>query len=89
MLKITRAEGSDSADTLKLQGKLLGAWIPELESACGGSRDGLDDLHLDLSDLTFVDAAGARFLAVLIRRGARVVSCSAFVAELLQLQRGS
>ena len=38
------------------------------------------------SDLTFVDAAGARFLEVLIRDGARVVACSVFVEELLHLE---
>jgi anti-anti-sigma regulatory factor len=42
---------------------------------------------LDLGDLTFVDAAGARFLEALIRDGARVVACSLFVAEMLHLER--
>jgi hypothetical protein len=87
MLRITRSEGSDLTHTLKLQGKLLGPWIGELESACGMGRVPADRVHLDLSDLTFVDAAGARFLEVLIRDGARVVACSVFVAELLHLER--
>lgn len=85
MLMITRSEGSDLTLTLKLEGKLLGPWIGELESACGTSRVPADRVRLDLCDLTFVDAAGARFLAGLIRDGARVIACSGFVAEMLLL----
>ena len=45
-----------------------------------------DRVCLDLCDLTFIDAAGARFLASLIRDGARVIACSGFVAEMLHLK---
>jgi hypothetical protein len=89
MLRITRSEGSGLTRTLKLQGKLLGPWIGELASACGMTQVPADRVHLDLSDLTFVDAAGARFLELLILDGARVVACSGFVAELLHLERRS
>jgi hypothetical protein len=87
MLRITRSDRSDRTHTLKLQGKLLSPWIGELESACGMAQVPADRVHLDLSDLTFVDAAGARFLEGLIRDGARVIACSTFVAEMLQLER--
>jgi anti-anti-sigma regulatory factor len=69
MLMITRSERSDLTCTLKLEGKLLEPWIGELESACGESLVTPDRVCLDLSDLTFVDRAGARFLASLIREG--------------------
>ncbi|MGO9469523.1 MAG: hypothetical protein ACLQIB_20840 [Isosphaeraceae bacterium] len=85
MLIITRSEGSDSTRTLKLEGKLLEPWIGELESACGESLVTPDRLCLDLCYLTFVDAAGTRFFMNLIRDGARVSACSAFVAEMLRL----
>jgi hypothetical protein len=85
MLLITRSEGNDSTPTLKLEGKLLGPWVGELESACRRSLVPPDRVRLDLVGLTFADAEGARYLASLIRDGARVVDCSAFVAELLHL----
>jgi hypothetical protein len=85
MLMITRSEGSDLTRTLKLQGKLLGPWIAELESACGESLVTPHRVRLDLCELTFVDAAGARFLERLIRDGARVTACSGFIAEMLHL----
>ena len=42
-----------------------------MKSACGESLATPDRVCLDLCDLTFVDAAGARFLASLIRDGAQ------------------
>ena len=35
MIIITRTDGDDLTRMLKLEGKLLGPWIGELESACG------------------------------------------------------
>ena len=71
--------------TFKLEGKLFGPWIGELESAFGTSHASPDCVWLDLHDLTFVDADGARYLACLLRDGARVIACSGFVAEILDL----
>jgi len=85
MLMITRSEETDLTRTIKLEGKLLGSWIGELESACHESLAAPERVCLDLCDLTFVDAAGARFLAKLIRDGAKLVACSGFVAEMIHL----
>jgi hypothetical protein len=64
MLMVTRFEGSDLTCTLKLEGKLVGPWIGELESACRTSQVSLDRVRLDLCGLTFVDADGLRFSKV-------------------------
>ena len=85
MLIITQSGGNDLICTLKLEGKLLEPWIGELESACGESLVTPERVCLDLCDLNFIDAAGARFLTSLIRDGARVIACSGFVAEMLHL----
>ena len=74
MLMITRSEGSDLTRTLKLEGKLLEPWIGELESACGESLITPERVCLDLCDLTFIDVAGARFLASLMSDGAIVIA---------------
>jgi hypothetical protein len=83
MLMITRSDGSDLTQTFKLEGKLVGPWIGELESACGRSSFHPERVLLDLARLTFVDAEGARLLKGLIRDGARVIACSGFVAKML------
>ena len=83
MLMITRSDEGDLIHTLKVEGKLLGPWIAELESACNQSGFDSNRVLLDLARLNFVDAEGARLLKGLIRDGARVVACSGFVAEML------
>ncbi len=83
MLMITRTEKSDLTRTLKLEGKLWGPWIGELESACGRPQIRPERVYLDLAGLTFVDAEGALFLKRLIRDGSRIIACSGFVAEML------
>jgi hypothetical protein len=84
MLMITRSDGSDLTSTLKLEGKVLGPSIGELESACRRFMVHPDQFCLDLGGLTFVDAEGARVLKRLIRDGTRVIACAGFVAEMLQ-----
>ena len=86
MLRITTIDCGPATTIFKLEGKLLGPWISELESACSTSHVSPDHVRLDLQRLTFVDAEGARFLASLIRDGGRVIACSGFVAEILQLK---
>jgi hypothetical protein len=86
MLRITTTNCGQDTRTFKLEGKLLRPWIGELESACGTPQVSPERIRLDLHGLTFVDAEGARFLACLIREGARVIACSGFVAEILDLK---
>lgn len=89
MLRITRMVGNDSVDTFKLEGKLLGPWVLEAHDACARSAALASRTCLDLTGLTFADGEGAALLSELIRSGARVVGCSSYIAELLQLSEGS
>jgi hypothetical protein len=86
MLRITTTNGDQATRIFKLEGKLLGPWVGELELSYSSSRVSPNRVLLDLHGLTFVDVEGTRFLASLIRDGARVIACSGFVAELLQLK---
>ena len=89
MLRITRMVGNDSVETLKLEGKLQGPWVDEAHDAYALSAAQASRTCLDLSGLTFADGEGAALLRELIRSGARVVGCSSYIAELLQLSAGS
>ncbi|CAN5238004.1 hypothetical protein BH10PLA2_BH10PLA2_03200 [soil metagenome] len=86
MLRITRIESPNSLPTLKLEGKLLEPWIPELLSMCAAAESVTGPLHLDLSELCYADHAGASVLRELIDRGYAVSACSGFIAELLHLE---
>jgi ABC-type transporter Mla MlaB component len=89
MLRITRTVGDDSVETLKLEGKLQGPWVLEAQDVCALSGDRASRTRLDLSGLTFSDAEGVAFLRELIRCGVQVVSCSSYIAELLQVSAWS
>jgi len=86
MLRIRRISGSDS-ETLRLEGKLLEPWLGELRQACVPPTARPTGIRLDLSAVTFVDAAGAQLLRDLMRQGIAIAACSAFVAELLHMEK--
>jgi anti-anti-sigma regulatory factor len=87
MLRITRITGNDSAPRLKLEGKLLGPWVGELKRACAEPAESAGGLCLDLSAVTFVDAAGLKLLRELLGRGITLAACSGLVAELLHVEK--
>lgn len=84
MLRLTRIAGTHSTQTIKLEGKLLGPWVDEVRQACAAGTIPAGRTSLDLSALTFVDAAGEGLLRDLIGQGIEVVACSNYVAELLR-----
>ena len=86
MLKITEMAQNDSGRTLKLEGKLLGPWVDELRNVCTQPLNRAEQVGLDLAAVTFVNAAGAKLLRELIRKGIIITQCSAFVAELLHAE---
>ncbi len=88
MLRITRITGTHLNQTLKLEGKLLRLWVDEVRKACTSGTDPAGRTRLDLSALTFVDAAGEKMLRDLIARDVEIVACSCYVAELLRLRAG-
>jgi hypothetical protein len=81
-------EANGSKPALKLEGKIVGPWVDELSRACDGPRIPACCLRLDLADVTFVDRVGVKLLDDLVGRGATIVGCSAFIADLLRGNRG-
>ena len=75
MLRIT-ADDAPGVLTFRLEGRLEGAWAAELEKCWRGMavRVGGRPLHVDLTGVTFVDAAGRAQLAALRRRGAKFIA---------------
>ncbi|HXM40632.1 MAG TPA: TolC family protein [Bryobacteraceae bacterium] len=76
MLRITIQE-SAQASTFKLEGKLTGPWVRELEQAWAeASAAAGHDLTIDLADVTFIDCAGKDLLARMHEGGAKLVARS-------------
>ena len=86
MLRITTVY--DGLQTvLKLEGKLLEPWIEELYGAWALAEARGGHVGVDLSDVSYVDAAGTKSLHGLVQRGASLSGCSAFVGELLRVSQ--
>jgi hypothetical protein len=81
--------GTYPTQTIQLEGKLLRPWVDEVRKACESGKGPTGRTSLDLSALTFVDAAGEKLLREMIGQGIEVVACSSYVAELLRANAGT
>jgi anti-anti-sigma regulatory factor len=86
MLRITPVHDSPGI-VLKVEGKLFGPWTDELRQICAGIAGEQSRPHLDLSDVSFIDASGARLLAELRSKGFALDGCNAFVTAVLRAER--
>ncbi len=86
MLRITISGQDPSCRIIKLEGKLLRAWVDEVRRLFVETDEGSFP-SLDLSSLSFADRPGVELLQQLLRQGVRIHSCSPFVAELLHGDR--
>lgn len=78
----------DSADRLRLEleGRLSGAWVPELEHCFRTSAPilGGRELWVDLTRVDCVDAAGKYLLALMHKSGAHFIASGCMMAALVQ-----
>lgn len=88
MLRITAGE-RPRALCFRLEGRLEGPWVEELDKCWRDmvSREGTPVLRVELSGVTFVDAAGKAQLASMHRQGAEFVAedclTSSIVSEIV------
>ena len=75
MLRIT-VHDNPRALTFQLEGRLAGLWLRELEECWQSTlaRQGKPTLCVDLTGVTFIDAAGQACLAALHRQGAEFLA---------------
>ena len=85
MLRITLNNGSDRHG-LKLEGKLAGAWVPELEACWRKAtlNDRSCTLWVDLTGVDYVDTAGKYLLALMHQAGARFVASGCAMSALVE-----
>jgi anti-anti-sigma regulatory factor len=95
MLRIKVVDLSESAVVLRLEGRITGAWVEELRRTCAAHRFAAHcftghtfpdevQLSLELSDVSFADAAGIALLKELRSRGADLIRPIQFIAERLK-----
>ena len=90
MLKITLVPGSEPS-TLKVEGKLTGPWVSELERTWSEiSTRETGRPVVELSEVTFVSAEGKKLLKSMFQQGADLQSRSLMTKFILsQLKNGS
>jgi anti-anti-sigma regulatory factor len=100
MLRIKVVDLSDSAVVLRVEGRITGSWVDELRRTCAAHSFAVHSfaghtfaghtfadevqLSLELSDVSFADAAGIALLKELRSRGADLIRPTPFMAERLE-----
>ena len=84
MLKISQAEPVNHAVTLRLEGRVVGPWVAELQNSCEQVLMEGRSLKLHLGDVEFMDAQGVALLSKLRSRGVLLLECPPFAAEQLK-----
>jgi ABC-type transporter Mla MlaB component len=95
MLRITVVDLSESAVVLRVEGRITGSWVEELRKTCaahafaahtfvGHAFPDEVQLSLELSDVSFADAAGIALLKELRSGGADLIRPTPFIAERLK-----
>jgi len=85
MLRITMVESNALAVTLRVEGRIAGPWVEELRTTCNvhNAPDPIQ-LHLELEDVSFADAAGIAYLKELRDRGVGLYHVSPFLQEMFR-----
>lgn len=83
MLKIT-TDGSARARLLRLEGRLVGPWVAELEIAVDSVRRASPQVNLDFAAVNFVDEEGLALLHRMREQGVRYQHLSPFIRDLLE-----
>ena len=85
MLRISQIEPANHAITLKLEGRVVGPWVTELQKSCEKVLTEGRSLKLHLGDVEFMDAQGVALLSSLRSRGVSLLQCPPFAAEQLKV----
>ncbi|MEW6160512.1 MAG: hypothetical protein AB1813_24025 [Verrucomicrobiota bacterium] len=81
MLKVSVVETNHSAATLRVEGRLVGAWVKELFQACERELIHGRRLKLDLAQLEFADLNGIALMRSLQARQVELLECSPLLIE--------
>ncbi|HTQ06154.1 MAG TPA: STAS domain-containing protein [Polyangiaceae bacterium] len=84
MLRITRIEEAPGVLHLRLEGRLVGAWVVLFDEELS-RKNGHAPAHvvLDLAGVDFASDAGLSSVRQAVKRGARLIACSPLLGALL------
>lgn len=85
MLKISQVPPVNHAVMLRLEGRVVGPWVAELQKACEQVLMDGKALRLHLANVEYMDVPGVVLLMALRSRGVTFVECPPFAAEQLKM----
>ena len=84
MLKISFLDSGNHVITLRLEGRVAGPWVTEVQEVCEKLLGEGRSLKLDLAEVSFVDQSGVALLSNFRSQGVFLADCSPFVEEQLK-----
>lgn len=84
MLKITTLYPGEGHCLLRLEGRLAGLWVEELQRQCTQELAHPRRLTLEMSGVQYLDQRAKNFLWELIDNDVAIENCSPFVSEQLR-----
>jgi ABC-type transporter Mla MlaB component len=84
MLKISSISAGNNAVRLRLEGRVAGPWVAEVQRTCAELLEAGRSLQLDLAEVSFVDPDGVALLSDLKATGVALAECSPFVEAQLK-----
>ncbi len=84
MLRITETSQDEKRVTLRLDGKVVGTRVSELEELCLHYRDEKNKtIVLDFGGVSFIDSNGVKMLEKIKDERVKIINCSPFIRSLL------
>jgi len=87
MLIISKVNPVNGTLALRLEGRVIGPWVGELQQLCEPLLHNGGSLALDVAEVTFADETGVALLSGLRLRGVELLHVTPFLAAQLQETR--
>lgn len=86
MLRITQVSEDSDSVCLKVEGRVIGDWVSELDRTCGSCLVRKRQITLDISDVTYIDRRGVETLKRILGENVRLTGANLLVRALLGRQ---
>lgn len=83
MLRITQVNAERDQVCLKVEGRMIGDWVSELERTCRPYLSQRRHITLDISAVTYIDLHGVETLKRILGKHVRLTGATLFVQALL------
>ncbi len=84
MVRISEYGSANGNRIVKLEGRVMGSCVTEVQMYCQGILSQSLTLTIDMAEVSFLDRRGVGLFKELMSQNVRLISCSPFLNELLK-----